>query len=421
MPLPSVPPTAPTAAGEPAPLVDPARYAEPARWRFAGDLTLLNHGSYGSCPALVAEAQTELRRRMELDPVRFFKRDLEQHMDATRRAIGAFVNAPPEDLALVGNATLAVATTLHAAGLGAGDEVVVTDHEYRATINELDRICARTGAKKVVARVPFPEAAPDAAVDAVLGVITERTRLVVVSHIASASALRLPVERIVPEVKGLGVPILVDGAHAPGQIPIDIAALRPTFYAASSHKWLCTPKGTGFFYADPEWQPRTLPLALSCRVGDPRPGRKPFLCNFDYIGTNDYSANLVTPVAIAHLGAQMPGGWDELYRRNHALVRAGAQLVCERLGLDQPVPDAMTGTMVGVRLPDHPRGPTRGAIYDDPIWDRLVEHHRIQVPIWDLPGHAPRVMRLSAQLYNTLDDYARLADALAEELARERA
>lgn len=420
MPLPSVSPSAPTAAGVPAPLVDPSRYAEPARWRFAPDLTLLNHGSYGSCPALVAEAQAELRRRMELDPVRFFKHDLEWYMDATRRALGAFVNAPPEDLALVGNATLAVATTLHAVGLQAGDEVVVTNHEYRATINELDRICAHTGARKVVAHVPFPEVTPDDVVNAVLGAITERTKLVVVSHIASGSALVFPVDRIVPAVRELGVPVLVDGAHAPGQVKIDVRALRPTFYAASSHKWLCTPKGTGFFYADPEWQGGTKPLALSCRVGDLRADRKPFLCDFDYIGTNDYSANLSTPVAIAHMGAQMPGGWDELYRRNHTLVRAGAHLICETLGLDQPVPDAMTGTMVGIRLPDHPDGHVTGAVYDDPIWDRLVEHHRIQVPIWDLPGLAYRVMRVSAQLYNTLDDYQRLADALTIELERER-
>jgi isopenicillin-N epimerase len=369
---------------------------------------------------LVAEAQNELRRRMELDPVRFFKHDLQRYMDSARRAIGAFVNAPAEDLARVGNATVAVATTMHAAALGRGDEVVVTNHEYRATTNELDRICAATGAKKVVAHVPFTGVTPDDVVDAVLGAITPRTKLVIVSHIASGSALVFPVERIVPEVRRRGVEILVDGAHAPGQVAIDIDSLRPTYYAASSHKWLCTPKGTGFFYAEPGAQGRVEPLALSCRFGDLRPDRKAFLCNFDYVGTNDYSGNLTTPVAIAHMGAQMPGGWDELRRRNHAMARAGAQVICERLGLDEPAPASMTGSMVALRLPDHPDGLVSGKVYDDPIWDALAERHRIQVPIWDLPGLADRVMRISAQLYNRLDDYARLGEALAVELGRER-
>ena len=153
----------------------------------------------------------------------------------------------------------------------------------------------------------------------------------------------------------------------------------------------------------------------------PRPDRKAFLCDFDYVGTGDATGNLVTGVAIGHLGAQTPGGWDELRRRNHALARAGAQLVCERAGIDQPVPDSMSGSMVGVALPQHPAGKTPGRIYEDAIWDRLVENHQIQVPVWELPGIHPRVMRISAQLYNTIDQYERLADALKIELDRERA
>ncbi len=404
----------------PEPLMPPERVSEPARWPIRPGLTQLNHGSYGSCPVVVGEAQAELRRRLESDPVRFFKHDLERYADAARRDIGAFVGAPASDLALVPNATFAVATVLHGAGLGPGDEVLITDHEYSATVNELDRLCGRVGCRKVVAKVPFPVVTPDDVVNAVLGAITERTKLVVVSHIASATALVFPVERIVPAVRERGIDILVDGAHVPGQIPLNIRELAPTYYAASCHKWLCTPKGTGFFYAEPEAQRRIKPLALSCRVHEPRADRKAFLCDFDYVGTGDYSANLVTPVAIHHLGAQMPGGWDTLYQRNHQLARAGARVVCDRLGIDQPVPDEMTGTMVGVVLPDCPGGNPPGELFDDALWDRLYTNHGIQVPIWDLPGVATRIMRISAQLYNTLADYERLGEALAVELGRER-
>ncbi len=402
----------------PAPLVPPERMSEPARWPIRPGLTQLNHGSYGSCPAVVGDAQAEVRRRLELDPVRFFKNDLEHYADAARRALGAFVGAPAEDLALVPNGTFAIATALHGAGLEAGDEVVITNHEYAATINELDRLCARVGCRKVVAEVPFPNVCEDDVAHAVLGAITERTKLVIVSHIASASALVFPVERIVPAVRALGIDIVVDGAHTPGQLPLNIAELNPTYYAASCHKWLCTPKGTGFLYAEPEAQRRIKPLALSCRVHERRADRKAFLCDFDYVGTGDYSANLVIPVAIEHLGAQMPGGWDTLYQRNHRLARAGARAVCDRLGIDQPVPDGMTGTMVGVVLPAD--GYTPGDLFDDALWDRVYTNHGIQVPIWAMPDIAKRVMRLSAQLYNTLDDYERLGEALAVELARER-
>ncbi|MFK7759422.1 MAG: aminotransferase class V-fold PLP-dependent enzyme [Phycisphaerales bacterium] len=394
------------------------RISEPARFPVRQGLTQLNNGSYGCCPDVVSAAQTQLRARLEGDPVHFFKNDLEFYADDARGAIGRFINAPAKDLALISNGTVAVSTVLNNLNLNAGDEILITDHEYMATMNELDKLCASTGAVVVTAPVAFPASDPDQVVDSILGAVTSKTKLVLLSHICSASALVLPVERIVPELRAKGIDVFLDGAHTPGQIPLDIQQLNPTWYAASCHKWLATPKGTGFVYTSPDRQVGFKPLALSCRVHELRDDRVPFLCDFDYMGTNDYTGNLVVPVAIEHMGAQLPAsegksGWDALYQRNHDLVVAGAQIVCDAIGITQQVPESMIGTMVGIPLPGKV---TKGQIYDDSLWDALYLKHNIQVPVWALGKIHPRVMRVSAQLYNTIEDFERLGEALTLEL-----
>ena len=389
------------------------RISEPARFPVRAGITQLNNGSYGCCPEVVLSAQSELRRRLEGDPVHFFKHELEFYSDDARGAISRFVNAPAKDLALIPNGTVAVSTVLSNLDLKAGDEILITDHEYMATMNELNKLCRQTGAVVRVAKIPFPNVDPVQVVESILGAVTSRTRVALISHICSASAIVLPVERIVPELRSKGIDVFLDGAHTPGQVPLDIAALNPTWYAASCHKWLATPKGTGFIYASPDRQAGFKPLALSCRVHEEREDRAAFLCDFDYMGTNDYTGNLAIPVAIEHMGAQLPGGWNALYQRNHDLVVAGAQIICDAMGIKQRVPESMIGTMVGIPLPGTV---TEGNIYDDALWDALYLTHNIQVPVWALPGVHPRVMRVSAQLYNTIEDFERLAGALKIEL-----
>jgi len=386
-------------------------------WPLEAGLTYLNHGSYGSCPAYVLERQDEIRARMERDPTRFFKVELEALCDRARASLGTLIHAPCEDIALMPNGTVAMAVALNACELGPGDEILVTDHEYAATMNELARICARTGARVVQAHIAVPVSGEDAVVEAVVSRFTERTRLVVVSHIASASAIVFPVGRIAEAARERGIEVLLDGAHTPGQVEINIGELGPTYYAASCHKWLNAPKGTGFLYVHPQAQPRVRALAQSCRVHIER-DRKSFLCDTDYVGTNDYTANLVIPDAIEHMAAQVPGGWDEIRRLNHAKIVEARSLICARTPAEAVAPESMIGSMASVLLPPapDPSCPTR---YDDALQDALLDRHGIQVPVWEMPGVAPRVMRMSAQLYNHMGEYELLAEALNEELARE--
>ena len=332
----------------PQPIIDAFRdrIAEPARHGVEPGLTMLNGASYGCVPDVVRDAQRELHRRIELDPVRFYKFDLERYCDDARQAIARLVNCDASDLALVPNGTFAMSSVILNLPLQPGDEVVVTNHEYQATINELTRVCARHGARVFIAKVPFPNITPESAVEAIRSVMTDRTRLVICSHIASATSVLFPVNEIVGMVRGKGVDILVDGAHGPGQAPIDLHAMKPTYYAASCHKWLGASKGTGFLYADPDRQKLIKPAVLSCRTHLSRPERKAFLCDFDYVGTEDCTGNLVLPVAIEHLSAQHPGGLAGLQKRNHDIVMQGARLVADAAGVALPAPESMVPSMV---------------------------------------------------------------------------
>jgi isopenicillin-N epimerase len=402
-------------AERPDPIIDFVRHriSEPARFPIKPGVTMLNNGSYGLTPEIVRDAQRELRARMEADPVRFFKADLEIYSDDTRRAIASFTNTQPENIALVPNGTFAVATVLNNLQLAPGDEILVTDHEYMATFNELGKVCRASGARVVVAKVPFPEVTPERVIDSVVGAMTDRTRVVMLSHIASASSIILPVKAIVEAAKDRGIDTFLDGAHTPGQLDLDIGDLDPTWYAASCHKWLMCPKGTGFISTSPNRKVGFKPMVLSCRVHETRDERAPYLCDFDYTGTNDYTGNLVIPVAIEHMGNQLPGGWDALRTRNHDLVIEGARAVCDAIGIEQHVPESMIGSMVSIPLPG---ACEPSDLLGEGLWDRLYLNHGLQVPVWDLPGVCQRMIRISAQLYNTIEDYERLGEALRTEL-----
>lgn len=388
-----------------------------ARAGVAPGVVMLNGASYGCVPEVVRDAQRELHRRIELDPVHYYKHDLERYCDEARQALARLVNCDAGDLALVPNGTLAVSSVLLSLALEPGDEVVVTSHEYQATVNELSRVCARTGARMVVARVPFPRVTPGLALEAIASAMSARTRLVVCSHVASATGVLFPVDAIVKMVRERGADILIDGAHGPGQVRIDLHAMRPTYYAASCHKWLGASKGTGFLYADPDRQKRIKPVALSCRTHLNRPERKAFLCDFDYVGTEDSTGNLVLPVAIEHLRCQHPGGLEGLMARNHAMVLEGSGLVAEAAGIEQPVPESMIASMVSLSLPVPASGVPKGEVYDDALWDALRLEHKIQAPCWNLAGVAPRLMRVSAQWHNTMADFEALARVLPGLLA----
>jgi isopenicillin-N epimerase len=414
-------PTNPSTGGQASgtPLRFPTTLAQ-QQWSLDPTLTFLNHGSYGAVPKAALRAQAALRERVERDPVRFYKVDLEGLLDDMREKLGAFIHCRPDDLAPCANATYALCHILYATKLQPGDEVLITDHEYSSLTNELERICAKTGAKVVTAQIPFPVQSPEQVIEAYLSCVTSKTRIGFISHITSGSSLVFPVAPIVREFNARGIDIVVDGAHSPGQIPVDVAALKPTYFVGSGHKWMSAPKGTGFVYVRSDRQGAFRPVCLSSRANKIRPERALFLRDFDYQGTDDYSATLTMPHSIEAVGSMLPGGWPALLRHNHDLIMAGRKRVCDIVGLSLPAPETMIGTMASLLIPEPaPELANRPTRYDDALQDELYNNHRIVVPIWRLNDNR-RVIRLSAQVYNTLEQYEKLGHALADELAKEQ-
>lgn len=386
-------------------------------WALDPAVTFLNHGSFGACPRVVLEHQARERAAMEAEPVRYLARELEARLDESRRALAAFLRADPLDLVFVPNATTGVNAVLGSLALRPGDEILVTDHGYNACTNVARHVAARSGASVVVARIPFPLQGEDVALEAVLAAVTTRTRIVLVDHVTSPTALVLPVPRIVGALEERGIAVLVDGAHAPGMLPIDLGALGASYYTGNCHKWLCAPKGAGFLHVRRELQPTIRPPIVSHGANSTRTDRSRFLVEFDWTGTLDPTAILSIPAALDFLSSVVPGGWPEVMRRNHALAVDARRILAAALSVEAPCPESMLGSMAALPLPDGGVTPQTSPLYQDPLQDLLFERDRIEVPVVPWPAAPRRLLRISAQLYNARDDYERLAAAVRAALA----
>jgi isopenicillin-N epimerase len=264
-------------------------------WLLDPDISFLNHGAFGACPDPVLEAQRVWRERMEAEPVRFLDRELEVHLDETRSRLGAFLRADPEGIVFVPNATTGVSTVLASLRFEPGDELLASDHEYNASLNALRGAAARDGAIVRIVHIPFPIRDPSQAVEAYLQAVTPRTRLALVSHVTSPTALVMPVTAIVRELDRRGVDTLVDGAHAPGMIDVDLGALGAAYWTGNGHKWLCAPKGSGLLHVRADLRDRMRPLATSHGANSDRVERQRFRLLFDWVGTADPTPYLVVP------------------------------------------------------------------------------------------------------------------------------
>lgn len=390
------------------------------RWSLDPAVTFLNHGSFGACPRSVLEAQASVRERMEREPVRFFMRELEPLLDDARAALAVFVGADPDDLAFMPNATAGVNTVLRSLALAPGDELLTTDHEYNACRNALEAVAVRSGARVVVATIPFPIGSPAEVVRAVLERAGPRTRLALVDHVTSQTGLVFPAARIVAELAGRGIDALVDGAHAPGMLPLDVEAIGAAYYTGNCHKWICAPKGAAFLHVRRDRQAGVRPLSISHGANSPRGDRSAFRLEFDWTGTLDPSAYLCVPEAIRCMGSLLPGGWPALMAHNRATALAARALLCEALGCAPPAPEAMIGALAAVPLPDGRGEGLPSPFLLDPLQDALWERWSVEVPVIPWPASPRRLLRISAQIYNERADYERLAGALAELLPAER-
>jgi isopenicillin-N epimerase len=389
-----------------------------AHWTLDPSVTFLNHGSFGATPRAVLAAQQAWRDRMEREPVAFFARDLEPALDAARAELAAFLGADPEDLAFVANATTGINVVARSLRLEPDDEIVVLDHEYNAARNAIEFAATAAGARVVTAHVPFPGVDAEDPLAAVLAALSPRTRLVLVDHVTSPTALVLPVRQIVAALTERGIETLVDAAHAPGMIDVALDATGATYTVGNCHKWMNAPKGSAFLHVRRDHRERVRPLVISHGANSPRTDRSRFRLEHDWIGTLDPTAWLAVPAAIEFGASLLPGGWAAIRDRGHGLAVEGRDLLCATLRVDPPAPDAMIGSMASVPLPEtggQERPPM--ATYDDPVHAALIAAG-IQVAVAPWPpgpgtGRWRRLIRFSCPPYVARDDLVRLASALA--------
>ena len=390
-------------------------------WTLDPAITFLNHGSYGACPADVLAVQQAWRDRLEAGPVRFLGRELEGELDRVRRVLGTFLGADPGGLGFVPNATSGVNAVMRSLRFQPGDELLTDDHEYNATINTMRAAADRDGARVVVAHLPFPTSGADELAEAFLAGVTPRTRFALLSHVTSPTALVMPVERLVRALAARGIDTFVDGAHAPGMLPLALDDLGAAYYTGNGHKWLCGPKGSAFLWVRPDRRDRIHPATVSHGANDQRTDRSRFLLEFDWMGTDDPTAILTLPAAIDWMARQVPGGWPEVMDANHGLALAGRDRIAAALGVEPPAPDLLLGSMAALPLPR-----LRTDRDAEALGRALFEEDAIEVPLvgWPVRGGRSDVsdppttvlVRLSAQRYNEPTDYDALASALARRL-----
>jgi isopenicillin-N epimerase len=383
-------------------------------WALDPAVVFLNHGSFGACPRAVLERQSELRMRMEAEPVRFLSKELQPLLDESRERLAQLMNTATENLVFVPNATTAVNAVVRSLEFKAGDEILTTNQDYNACRNALKAVAERVGAKVVVAQVPFPVRDEAQVIDAVLSGANKRTRLAMIDHVTSPTAVVYPIEKIVRALEERGIDTLVDGAHAPGMLPVDLDALRPAYYTGNCHKWLCAPKGAGLLYVRPDRQEGIQPTTISHGFNTPRPGRNALHTRFDWIGTIDPTAWVCVGMAVDWCSTLLPGALSDLMNGNRALAIEAQRILCESLEVEPPCPEEMLGSMATIPLPERFQTAPFTANAIDPLQTNLFDQYAIEVPIvrWGDPDR--RWLRISAHAYNSRDQYAYLGGALKE-------
>jgi len=385
-----------------------------AQWQLDPEVDFLNHGAFGACPRVVLAEQDVWRARLESEPIRFMLHELEPALDRAREVVARFVGAQPKNLVFIQNTTVGVNTVLASVPFRPDDEVLITSHGYNACNNAARYWAERQGARVTVANVQVPVADPGEVVGAVLGAVTPRTRVAIVDHVTSPTGLVFPVGELVQRLRERGVLSLIDGAHAPGMLPLDLEALDADYYVGNLHKWCCTPKGSAILVARREHQATLRPLVVSHGANTTRPERSKFWLEFDWIGTIDPSAFLAAPRALDFLAGLLPGGIAGLQKHNHDLACRARRTLLDTVGGAPLCPESMLGSLASVSLPDAPQAPGHeSSPFSEPLYAELVARgFQVLAAFW--PAAPRRFLRVTAQIYNEASQYERLAAALKE-------
>lgn len=380
-------------------------------WGLDPNTVFLNHGSFGAAPIAVLKEQDKIRNEMEKDPVYFVERRMKNLWEESIFELSRFLNADPGGMTFVTNVTMGVNTVLRSLKLSPGDEIIVPDHAYQACKNAIDYVTSRSGASTVIVRIPFRINDDSEIIEPIMSAVTSRTVLAMIDTVSSPTGVRMPFEGLVNLLQNRGVDVLVDAAHGPGIVPININKLNPAYITGNCHKWMCTPKGSAFLHIREDKRDKISPLNIGHGYSSDLPAAEKFRFEFDWSGTRDPSPWLCIPFSIGFFEDQIKGGWEEIMRNNKEMALQGRGLLCEALGTTPPTPDSMICSMSSIELPGKgvvPPSPPDG----EPIHNLLYDDYRIQVPVISWPNHNTKYIRISAHVYNTKEEFEYLSESL---------
>jgi isopenicillin-N epimerase len=371
-------------------------------------VTFLNHGSFGACPKPVFEKYQAWQLELERQPVEFIGRRRVELLGQARAALAAYLNADADEIVYQPNVTQALNIPARSLPLKQGDEILATDHEYGALERTWKFVCQKTGAVYKPVTLPNPLDDPEDVVKAMMAAVTPRTKVLFLSHITSPTAVTFPIEALIAKAKEAGLWTMIDGAHAPGQVPVDLHGLGVDFYGGNCHKWLCSPKGVGFLYARRDLQHLLEPLVISWGWEARDPSGSKFIDENEFQGTRDFSAALAVPDAIQF---QAEHDWPRVREECHALAQLARAQISELTDLPPLTTDSEVWYSQMAAMPLPPGD-------EKVLKQRLYDEYQIEIPIMVWQGQ--RYIRISAQGYNTRADVDKLVGALGEILRSER-
>ncbi len=369
---------------------------------LAPEVTFLNHGSFGACPRPVFDRYQAWQLELERQPVEFLGRRANRLLAEARASLAEYLGAAGDEVVYFPNVTTALNVVARSLPLEQGDEVLTADHEYGALVRTWDFVCQRRGAVPVVRELPHPLSDPAEVVEMVWAGVTPRTRVLFLSHITSPTAVILPIGPLIERARSAGIWTVVDGAHAPGQVPVDLRALGVDFYGGNCHKWLCAPKGAGFLYARREVQHLLEPLVISWGWRPVEPGPSRFVDEHEQQATRDLAAYLAVPAAIDF---QARNDWPRVRQECHELVLMARAAIANLTGLPQLTDDTPGWFAQMATLPLPPCDAVA-------LKKRLYDAFQIELPV--MVWHDRPYLRVSVQGYNTRADVDRLVTALAQ-------
>lgn len=381
-------------------------------WGLDKKVSFLNHGSFGACPLPVLEKQNLYRKRLESEPLRFFLRECGEMLASSKHKLSEFINADSDDVVFVSNATSGVNTVLKSIDFREGSEILITNQIYNACRNSLNEIAYEKKLRIREVKISLPVFDSGNISDKILNSVNAKTAMVLLDHVSSVPGIVFPVEEICSELGRRGIDLLVDGAHAPGMIPLDIEKINAAYYTGNCHKWICGPKGGAFLHVRKDRQKKIKPLVRSRISGECETSLSPFQYDFSWHGTYDPTPFICIGDALDFMGSIFRDGWNGLMSYNHQLAVKAGKKICDEFDIGYPYSEDLTGSLYGIPFFMERENPLITVNSRSPLQDYLYSEFNIEVMIvyWD--NVPKRILRISPQAYNTMEQYDYLIYAL---------